>query len=748
MKRHYDNEREGQMDFFDNFRIDYKNNPILIDNTDGIVNGNILEFKLTINNLNKVLFQTIKYLSHMRIKGESVPQNILLISLNTTTVYVYKSEDYFDDIHTVYSGAASKYNDSFIAGAYLASYDYSNMEDTISLRNILKSKEYMPIRIDEDCIVGWAERFYREHPKASKGDFLGTDDGLVPIVGEIRQPYFFKGLIQPYQGKSNEKFKYLMDKLNDNLNKKDLGAFYTPLPYCEKAAELVRKAISRVPEGNDYIILDRCAGTGNLESVLTDEELGHCILSTYEYYEYKVLCERLGDKVRFIIPPTESLVEYSQGFVLNADAMSKEYIENPSIKKYLDDEKCTIILYENPPYSEASTIETNKNNKQFRSGFKNSFVANEFRKYVGGKAGNDIANLFIWSAFKYYLRQSTDSYIVFSPIKYWKYQHVIDKKFVEGFVFNKKHFHAPTPSAVCCILWENQKACNNELKLNVFDITYMDSKASLKKGVVNSINVKKVFNLYSKLYDKRKFEDDLDGIVSEKNGKEAFRKVSIKPKYNKNILGYITAQSFGFEQPRSKANLTTLALYNGHGFYLRNDNYLEKLPLFVGAKYPIEDKWWENGILCTTTDKDDIFVKDGDFLKQCLIFTCLSYYNKCLSFKGSDDRIYQNELCFEDGTIATDDLLKMDLNEDEKELINLYYNILEEARLTNNYKKDLKYGVYQITQELNTYIIDDHKTKIYDYPVLNGNLITLKNKLKEYYKKYIIPKLFEYELIK
>lgn len=29
-----------------------------------------------------------------------------------------------------------------------------------------------------------------------------------------------------------------MDCLNDRLNKKDLGAFYTPMPYCKKAAEL------------------------------------------------------------------------------------------------------------------------------------------------------------------------------------------------------------------------------------------------------------------------------------------------------------------------------------------------------------------------------------------------------------------------------------------------------------------------------------------------------------------------------
>lgn len=95
----YKTEREGQMEFFDNYDIPYSDDDsILVDNTDGVYKGNIFEFKLTINNLNKVLFQAIKYLSKLRIKGESVPATILLVDLNATTVYVYRSEDYCADI--------------------------------------------------------------------------------------------------------------------------------------------------------------------------------------------------------------------------------------------------------------------------------------------------------------------------------------------------------------------------------------------------------------------------------------------------------------------------------------------------------------------------------------------------------------------------------------------------------------------------------------------------------------------------
>lgn len=468
----YKTEREGQIEFFDNYGIPYIDDAsVLVDNTDGVYNGNIIEFKLSINNLNRVLFQAIKYLSKMRIKGESVPATILLVDLNSTTVYAYKSEDYRDEIQKVYTGAASKNNEGFVAEKYDQKLDYSNMVESAEVKKLLKGKKvcpdemYMPIDIDEGCIVGWAERYYREKPSASKGDFLGDDTGTaVKVTGEIRDPRHFKGLINPYTGKSNEKFKYLMDCLNDRLSKKDLGAFYTPVAYAKKAAELVQMAVDRVPDGNDYIILDRCAGTGNLEAALiglTDkngnELIEHCVVSTYEYYEYKVLSERIGDKVRDIIPPSEANVVYENGKVANADAMSKEFIENPLIKRYVDDDKCTIILFENPPYRDASAA--NKT-KESNSATKQSFVANEMAKkknsFVNTNTSTvrDLTNQFVWSSVEYYLRKPTDSYVLFSPVKWWKSCGIVSLTMAEGFIFNRRLFHA-SESAITCCLWIN-----------------------------------------------------------------------------------------------------------------------------------------------------------------------------------------------------------------------------------------------------------------------------------------------------
>ena len=297
--RIFTTEREGQLHFFKNFGINIDENDVLIANTDGVHNGNIFEFKLSINNTQQVLFQAIKYLSRLRITGNPVPKNILLVSLNQSKIYIFDSEDYFDEIHKIYYGGASKNNDGFAIKKQPIEVDYSKDIDADKALKILRENNFTKVKIDEDCIVGWAEKYYRENPTANKSDFLDDKDG-----GEIRKPIKFKDYILPFKEKTNIKFKYLMDKLNDNLIKKELGAFFTPPAYAKKSVKLVRDAIKLVPKNNDYIILDRCAGTGNLEAELSDEELSHTIVSTYEYYEYKVLLERFNGRVRHIIPPT------------------------------------------------------------------------------------------------------------------------------------------------------------------------------------------------------------------------------------------------------------------------------------------------------------------------------------------------------------------------------------------------------------------------------------------------------------
>ena len=754
----YNFELDGQLDFYNTFlpRID-KNltiEQIQTDNTDGVLNGNLLEFKLNVNDVNNVLFQSIKYLSAMRIKGKSIPANILLISLNTNIVYQFNSYDYLPFIEKVYFLGASKENVGFQGQPPIKTFNLNNDIEKESLITILKSKNYTKINLDENCIVGWAERFYRENPLAKKADFIGEENGKVKIIGEIRKPEKFKHLINPYTGDDNVKFRYLMDKLNDNLAQKNLGAFYTPKLYAEKSLELLREAIKRVPKGNDYIILDRCAGTGNLEQFMTDEELSHTIVSTVEYYEYKVLFELLGDKVRHILPPTEENNTFNAGLVRGADALSNDYINSSIIKQYIDNPKCTIILFENPPYSEVNGTTIGEGKQAI---WKNSDVRNEMKKEITGSPLNDLANLFIWSAFKYYLRQDTDSYILYSPIKYWKAQKLINKKFISGFAFNRKHFHTQTNACITCIFWSNEVSTDTQFELSCYDIDTKENKL-IEDGC---ISVYQVSSPISDYYDKREHANDIkNGIAVDLNGKERDENKScpLIKKYNDNIVGYVVANGFGFDNPRLNSALTVTGRYDAHGEFLRKDNFLEILPIFSAGKYTDhENNWKIMSMVMKSADQKDKYQHDlknekvKNFLLKNLLWVSLTHYSHIRSLMGSDSRFYRNELCLDcthGDTLAKTQLAYFEPNEQEQALLKQWELVLNHAKKTANYNSNWTYGVYQIMKELNTKYKDEKGKTVYDYPVLNGHLNTLKQLVKQYYLKEIVPFLFEYQFLK
>lgn len=756
------NERDGQIDFYNRFipvvdsslRVD----DILADNNDGVLNGNLLEFKIRVSDLNAHLFQCIKYLSALRIKGHRIPATILILDCNGETAYMYKSADYLDDIEKVYTGAASKGNTGFLGKPCTEQIDYSKAVGQKRIIDLLREKHFTKIHIDENCIVGWASEFYKIVPTARKEDFLGDNTGQHRTIGEIRNPSVFKDYIHAYEGESNVKFQYLMDKLNDTLQKKNLGAFYTPEAYAKKSHELLRQAISRVPDGNDYIILDRCAGTGNLEKGLTDEELLHCVLSTVEYYEYKVLQEILGSKVRLIIPPVESSDTFNAGLVRGADALSKEYVENPLIMQYVNNPKCTIILFENPPYAETTSAEhQRKGQGKKSSAWKNSYVVTEMKKTLKGSVTNDLGNAFIWSGFKYYLRQDTDSYIVYSPVKYWKAQHLIDKRFMGGYAFNRKWFHTKIDACIMAAYWSNEDETIDCFQIEGFDY---DATTGELSGI-GMLDVKRIHSTVSAIYyDKRAIPArDRVGILCGLNGLEQVGGVKRnKPARNSEILGYMVTHSSGFDNPDLDSSLLVGGRYDGNGFYLRKDNYLEKMPLFCMSRYIKYNRDWTNRArIMKSADGAKSFYADvasgklDQWLRKCLLFTCLEMQNHMRTFKGSDGHFYRNELCLDTtngDTAASRDISKLVLNDVEKTLLQQWNVLMNAVKATPEYDSSLTYGVYQIYAEIDTSFKDDNGCTVWNNIAVHSALTTLNALLKNYYNQEIVPMLFEYEFLK
>lgn len=755
-------------------------------NTDGYTKDLFFEHKENAQEygIYKALSQALIYLTRFNMDGVPIPAKICIVGQEEKKVYVYDTNDYMDiieDMDTYVSMSPTKGIDGFVEknSPRIISFDISNVADSSELYDFIRgTKGQVKVHITDRNVWGWSKYYYNNAPKKD-----GKKDRF---FAELRHPSKILGdLIYPWKGKE-EDFALINDLLNDPKTQKSLGCFYTPLQYSEKAVELVRKAIERVPKGNDYIILDRCAGTGNLEYALSDEELSHVVINTYEMQEWIALKNRIGNSVRCIIPPipddkAELPKKNEFGFLAGSNALSKSFINRPEIKQYIDNPKCTIILFENPPYrdSSASDKESAEETEEQTMNV-TSFVFDEMQKHLNEfsnsnvSTARDVCNQFIWSGFEYYLRQETDSYILLSPSKCFKSLGLLNYEYGGGFLFNREHFHA-SPASIMCTLWFNKKKDTLEsIKVDAYDI---DKNGHLE--FVKKVDIKKVHKTFEPYFDRRTFPDDVEvGVYCETSGVETNgRKCDGKSYYNsgKNGNPRMIAYCRTINYPIAAMNryFTRQASYGARGFYVREDNYLTKLPLLVAKNYPLKN-WFDREVLMTSSDGGEKYIKDKEFLKRCLIYTCLSGGNKCISFDGSDGNYYHNELCLDGDTLANETLKSMELLDVEKELINMYNKILFEIKRKSDdgaykyseYNPKYSYGVHQISLEIDISVPkrDEHGNVIYKKPNSKGeikpevvkkygqnisNLINpLQRALDKYYLDFIAPKMFEYELIK
>ncbi len=219
------------------------------------------------------------------------------------------------------------------------------------------------------------------------------------------------------------------------------------------------------------------------------------------------------------------------------------------------------------------------------------------------------------------------------------------------------------------------------------------------------------------------------------------------------------AQSSGFDKPDLNSSLVVTGCYRGNGFFVRKDNYLEKLPMFCASRYITYNRGWtERARIMKSADGADEFLRDvangelEQFLLKCLLFTCLEMQNHMRTFKGSDGRFYRNELCL-DGTngetIALRDIAALNLNERERRLLEQWSVVLGYAKMCEGYDGSLTYGVYQIYAELDTSYKDEATgATVWDNIELHTALAGLKTLVKEYYNAEIVPVLFRYEFLK
>lgn len=759
----YPSEAIGQTDFYARLKI----TPTLEHNTDGVWRGNLFEHKLKIDNTDKVLFQAIKYASRMRERGEKLPANLVLNDLNQEKAYLFKSADFLHHIEKVYFGAASKDNEAFTTDIKPVVIDYSDFDGEDELRAALKNDEFIHYHVDHSNILGLADQFYKQHP--DKGSKALKDALLDGPLAEIRTPNILADRILPYADPDNTAFGDIMDSLNPGALQRELGAFYTPPAYVAEMHKLLVKAIAAVPSGMDYLVIDRCAGVGNLERGLPKEVLKHCVLSTLEPNEYQLLRHHFADDCAVVVPNTDAL-SYD---IIPASQDETGQVVDDFIRDKVNDPNCVIILMENPPFSAASVgaVQTTGRKENL---WKKSVVHEQMVQAGRADATSDLAHLFIWSGFEHYLKKPEDSYLLFAPTAYWRNRKLVAHRHGGGFLCNRKEFHASQNSAMACVWWKNQPSAARSLDLDILEIDRpakdhpdFKNESAWKAKRVGFTRLNKADRLLSEGYDRRKFDTDtLDGVLCELNGAPFTvngRTQSVQPVYNTNMIGYVIAHSFTVD--RKMVGLLRCTRYDGHGFFLRSDNFLEKLPLFVAAAFPYSDKWWTTDVYSKSFDGNGKYANDHEFLRKCLFYTALTNKNKCRSFRGADKRFYRNELCLAPGTLAQAALDNfatqgLQLKASEIALLKCWSDVQFEAAKTPEHAEIMKIeptstlGLWQIQEEINVRVPSGKKNKdgsdvlVHKHAVLNTKIIGMDRALKDYYRDSLVRDLLKHELLK
>lgn len=795
-------EKTYQMMFYEKiWGKDYVAEHVIIDHsTDGYTkdHGVLFEHKTNLQAYgeSRALSQALLYLVQFNLNGRPVPARIMLVDQENSEAHVYNTEDYAEIVNDIPKYAGMKASKGILdftlkTKPRVIKYDLSYGLGMVELENeLFKLPTYCKVDITEHNVYGWANYYYNH----AKDEGNKQKPEKKAFFEELKKPVkTLKPFINAWKGTEAD-FALIMDVLNDPNTQKKLGAFYTPEEYCELAHDLLRKAIERVPEGYDYVIIDRCAGTGNLEAVLTDEELSHCIVNTYELKEWYVLKDRIGRKVRYIfpeLPPEDYKGDYSEllndeGFLKGSDALSKEFIDRLEdvIEKTKQAEKVVRIFYENPPYAETTNIEFQKQgiSKQ-HSGWKKSYVVEKMKESVKGVASNDMANVFIWSAFNMLMKNKEDSYVVFSPIKYWKSQHLINRVLGAGYAVNRRHFHARTEACVTLSLWLNEKEEREDVELSfkAYDLVNHELQ---NEGILTTKQTNSLLsdNYYYIEQDVDLIGEDNTGSACDLNGKETCKpknKWRVSDSYLKDSIGYLIAQTNGFDNPRLASGLTTAPVYNGNGFNLCKETYLWKLPLFIAGKYTDNiNNWKIMSFLMKSGDGADQYLEDCKkikdnplseldiYLHRCLIYTGLSHYNHQRSFNASTGKKYRSELCFSnENTIASKELKAFIdkgyvLTEEEQSLFERWNRIVKRAK-THPYKEeeqtgwndDYNYGLFQIDDEINIkidsgYVKNGKPIMINLDGELNNYIKDFKTALNDYYKNNLTDELFKYQFLK
>ena len=190
------------------------------------------------------------------------------------------------------------------------------------------------------------KRFFEDTKETYEYDLADENVDLVEVIQNIYKvfdttekidayDFLRKGAIgwfKPFDISKHNINKLILnnDRMNEKYVQKMQGAFFTPSKYVRISTQYVNNDIkqSRQDGYDDYVVVDRCAGVGNLESQFDEEIYPHMILGTINE------AEALTANIRFNgLAEVEVVDSLSKDGVLWFQRAISEYKRKNKVKK-------------------------------------------------------------------------------------------------------------------------------------------------------------------------------------------------------------------------------------------------------------------------------------------------------------------------------------------------------------------------------------------------------------------------------
>lgn len=410
------------------------------------------------------------------------------------------------------------------------------------------------------------------HPK--RKNILTTNTfGDLKINSNLFKSFFkhFEGDI--YSPKEKEQLTGLVDRLVEDVVRRQKGEFFTPVPFVDLSHKYIADTF-----GDDwkdkYVVWDCASGTGNLTRDYKFKEL---YISTFE----------------------QSDIDTSNQMGYNMDATKFQYDflndGNDKLPQGLKDAIASgkeIIFLINPPYATANNMGTKKGDH--KGGVSSTMVGDKMRGEKWGASSQNLYAQFLYRIYKCQKRNTNvniaifcnPNYLTGGSYKKFREKFFSDFGFENGFLFQASHFSdVSTQWGINFAVFSNKI---NDKSEYIHDLIDFNDTFELEVK-----DLKTLYNTDGNIPANKWVREEIKGMGTV-DVPQISSYVTIKQKGRGNsiegALGYFYTAGNNVEKNGVSVGVFSSAFSNGNGLSVIPENFLKTSTLFTARK-TIRGNW-------------------------------------------------------------------------------------------------------------------------------------------------------------